>query len=252
MNTSEETLKAQARAKLCLALDVETLSEAVNWTERLSPWIGLFKVGFQLFTREGPAVVRAIQKAHGAIFLDLKYHDIPNTVAQAARAAVDLEVKIFNIHIPGGETMMRRTAEAVKEQSEKQQKTAPKVLGVTVLTSLSEQDLKKDGVTTPLKDIVIRRAMWAKACGLDGVVCSSQEISAIKTACGDQFTLLTPGIRPAWSQADDQKRIMTPEKAVAQGVDHMVVGRPLTQAKQPEKAAEKLFEEVFTALKNSQ
>lgn len=236
----------EVKDRICLALDVDSLEQAADLAKRLSPWIGMFKIGFQLFTSAGPQVVEAVLKGGGRVFLDLKYHDIPNTVAQAARVVTRMGVTVFNVHCLGGVRMMEGVAEAVREEAVLAGVKQPLVLGVTVLTSHGPDELKKElHIPDPLEDYVTHLASNAKKAGLGGVVCSPHEIARVRKACGPDFVLVTPGIRPAWSVSkDDQKRIMTPAKAIATGATHIVIGRPILQAKDPEMAAKRLLEEI--------
>lgn len=223
--------------KICLALDVDTLDEVNRLVSDLAKHVGVFKVGKQLFTRFGPEVVERIHKHGGQVFLDLKFHDIPNTVKQAARACADLGVKMFNIHASGGHRMMAAAMDGVA-----QSKSKPIVLAVTVLTSLSEAEMQADlHVAGSLQNHVLHLAALAKKSGVNGVVCSPQEISMVRTLCGVGFVILTPGIRPTWASQDDQQRVMTPQEAIDRGADYIVIGRPITAAKDPVDAANKIF-----------
>jgi orotidine-5'-phosphate decarboxylase len=233
------------KRKICVALDVNTLSEAKALAKRLSPWVGVFKIGSQLFTSEGPRIVEAIQDAGGNVFLDLKYHDIPNTVMQASIVAAKMGVFMFNIHTLGGSKMMRTVSERIEEEADKTSSKKPILLGITVLTSMSAEELKDDlKIEIPLDNYVVHLAKLAKNAGLDGVVCSPKEIKLIRDACGSEFVLVTPGIRPSWSSTDDQQRITTPEQAISDGADFIVVGRPITHAEKPELAAERILSEI--------
>ncbi len=238
--------KIAPKNKICFALDVDTEKEALYFVKLLSDYVGLFKVGMQLFTQTGPKLVEKIVSMGGQVFLDLKYHDIPNTVAHAARAAVSLGVSIFDIHASGGSYMMQKTVEAARSEADKSGLPPPKILAITVLTSLNETMLQKElHVDLPLKAQVKALAQLAKDSGADGAVCSPQEIGLIKDECGADFMALTPGIRPAWSVVtDDQQRIMTPAKAVSEGADIIVIGRPIRCAADPKQAAEKILAEI--------
>ncbi len=221
----------QARARLCLALDVPTVSEAEKVVAELRESVGMFKVGLQLFTSEGPQVVNQLQALGGKIFLDLKYHDIPNTVAEAARVATRLRVAIFNLHATGGEAMMKAAVEAASDEAQKLGIERPAVLAVTVLTSLSAEMLRDElAVDRPLPEQVVSLAGLAQRAGLDGVVASPQEIVPIRQSCGDGFIILTPGIRPAGTALQDQQRVMTPQEAVDAGANYIVIGRPIMKA----------------------
>lgn len=238
-------MNLSARDKLVLALDVDDLESAIKLVEKLKDYVGVFKVGSQLFTAEGPKIVQVINKSGGKVFLDLKFHDIPNTVARAAEVATKLGVYIFNVHTSGGYELMKGAAEAAKKTSLALGIRKPVILGVTVLTSINQEILEKEvGVKRDLKEQVVRLAKLAQTAGLDGVVASSQEISQIRNACGDDFLILTPGIRPADSALNDQKRVMTPKEALKKGADFLVVGRPIRNASDPVRAAKKIVKEM--------
>jgi orotidine-5'-phosphate decarboxylase len=202
--------------------------------------VGAVKLGKEFFTANGPVGVQRVAEVGLPIFLDLKYHDIPNTVAGAVRAAVPLAPFMLNVHAIGGATMMRAAADAAAEAGAKR----PMVLAVTVLTSLVTADLASVGVFGTVRDQVVRLALLAKDCGLDGVVCSAEEVVALRGACGRDFMLIVPGIRPSWAAAGDQKRIVTPADAVALGADFLVIGRPITTAANPAAAARRIGEEI--------
>lgn len=229
------------KEKLCLPLDVSDFDQAKRLIDELADVVGVFKVGKQLFTKVGPPVVEYIHKQGGRVFLDLKFHDIPNTVKGASQSCVDLGVFMFNVHAGGGLAMMQAAAEAVVKADPK-----PVVLGVTVLTSLSESVLQEElGVRRSLKDHVRSLAELTKKSGLSGVVASPHEIALIREACGADFVILTPGVRPSWAAKGDQERVMTPGEAVKAGADFIVVGRPITQSKDPREAAIRVVEEMM-------
>jgi orotidine-5'-phosphate decarboxylase len=211
--------------------------------------VGMFKIGKQLFTHAGPQAVRLIQDLGGEIFLDLKFHDIPNTVAKAAIEATRLGVKMFNVHASGSLEMMRFTVKEVERVSRQQKLRRPIMLGVTVLTSLGQEDLQRLGVEHKIADQVVRLALLTKEAGMDGVVASPHEVTDIRQACGQRFVIVTPGIRPADSQRNDQQRVMTPGHAVRAGVDYIVVGRPILEAQNPIMAARGIVAEMEDALK---
>ncbi|MEE4191830.1 MAG: orotidine-5'-phosphate decarboxylase [Halieaceae bacterium] len=213
---------------IIVALDFDSAEEAIDLVERLDPTLCRVKVGNELFTRGGPAMVRTLQERDFQVFLDLKYHDIPNTVAAAVRAAADLEVWMVNVHVAGGSRMMQAAREALEGREHR-----PLLIGVTVLTSMSEDDLAELGYTETPAERVQRLAGIARASGLDGVVCSAQESSMLREACGGEFTLVTPGIRLAGDDAGDQRRVVTPVDAVAAGSDYLVIGRSITRAQDP-------------------
>jgi orotidine-5'-phosphate decarboxylase len=232
----------EARQKIIFALDVHEFSEVEAWAARLAPHVGMFKIGKQLFTACGPAAVRMIQKHGGEVFLDLKYHDIPNTVAMACSEAARLGAQLFNLHALGGYEMMATTME--KLHREYPDGNRGRVLAVTILTSSTETTLRDVGIDYPVPDMVVRLATLAQRAGLDGVVASPQEVGLIRAACGKDFLIVTPGVRPAFAAADDQKRIMTPAEAVRAGADFLVIGRPISAAPDPVAAAEAIIDEI--------
>jgi orotidine-5'-phosphate decarboxylase len=219
--------------RLLVALDTVDLDRAVGWAKGLAGHVGGVKVGKEFFTSHGPVGVRAVTAGGLPLFLDLKYHDIPQTVAGAIRAALPLKPRLINVHAAGGAAMMKAAAAAAGEAGADR----PLLLAVTVLTSLDDADLAAVGVTSKTADQVLRLARLAQACGLDGVVCSGAEIAALRAACGADFALVVPGIRPPGAEAGDQKRVMTPAEALAAGADYLVIGRPITGAANPAQAA---------------
>jgi orotidine-5'-phosphate decarboxylase len=221
--------------KLIVALDVNTFKEAKRFVDRLFPKIKIFKIGPILFIACGPKAVELARKKGAGIFLDLKLHDIPNTVANAVRQATRLRVKMLTLHTCGGEEMLKKAAEAAREEAAKLKIKKPVLLGITVLTS------DKESANT--QKAVLERALLAKKSGLDGVVCSVHEAAAVRKACGKDFIIVTPGIRPKGGEAGDQKRVATAKDAIAAGVDYIVVGRPVLEAADPLKAVEALFKE---------
>ena len=234
------------RDRLIVALDLPSGSAATQMAERLQGYVGLFKVGSELFTAEGPVTVRYLVTTGHKVFLDLKFHDIPNTVRAAAREAAELGVTLLNVHASGGRKMMEAALEGVRSAVAPQQ-AGPKVLAVTVLTSLDARDLAELGISGTPMEAVVRLARLAQTAGLDGVVASAREISAIRHACGPDFLIVTPGIRPASTDANDQARIATPASAIAAGADYLVVGRPITGAPDPAAAADAVVAEMDTA-----
>jgi len=221
-------MMASPDPRVIVALDFANAEAALALVARLSPALCKLKVGKELFVRAGPALVEKLVGAGYAVFLDLKFHDIPNTTAQACRAAADLGVWMVNVHASGGLTMMRAAREAIGRAP-----AAPKLIAVTVLTSLGEADLREVGINCAPETQVERLARLAHTAGLDGVVCSAQEAPRLRQALADDFLLVTPGIRPADSAIGDQQRILTPARALAAGADYLVVGRPITQAADP-------------------
>ena len=239
---------SEVKQRLIVALDLADAARARTLATLLAPEVGMFKVGKQLFVNSGPDIVRMIHDLGGEVFLDLKFHDIPNTVAAAAVEATRLGVRLFNIHIFGYRDMMCQTAAAVEEVCENEGLRRPAVLGVTVLTSLNDSDLEALGIPEGVSAQVVRLARMAREAGLAGVVCSAREVPDIRRHCGDSFMLVTPGIRPAGQQAGDQKRVMTPGDAVAAGIDYIVVGRPITGADDPVEAARSVVAEMAEAV----
>lgn len=232
------------RERLIVALDVDTLDQAQGLVCQLASEVGMFKIGKQLFTHAGPQAVRLIQELGGEIFLDLKFHDIPNTVAKAAVEATRLGVKMFNVHASGSLEMMRATVKEVRRVCRQEKRRRPIMLAVTVLTSLNQDDLQRVGVERKVADQVVRLALLTKEAGMDGVVASPHEVADIREACGRRFVIVTPGIRPAAVSHNDQQRVMTPRDAVRAGVDYIVVGRPIVEAKDPVAAARSIVAEM--------
>lgn len=226
--------------RIIVALDTPDFKECKRWVRDLAGLVGMFKVGKELFTSVGPDAVRYIHDQGEEVFLDLKFHDIPNTVYRAAEAAARLGVKMFNVHCSGGSAMMRAAKEAVAGGRHR-----PWVLGVTVLTSLGEKELSRElGVKAPLKKQVLHLAKMGEAAGLDGVVASAEEVPMIKKSIGIHFKVVTPGIRPLWSVKGDQVRVVTPREAFKRGADYIVVGRPITGAKDRKGAARRVADEL--------
>jgi orotidine-5'-phosphate decarboxylase len=246
MASKLELLRARKsmRERLIVALDVDDLERAKAFVRMLAGEVGMFKVGKQLFTHAGPHVVRLIHELGGEIFLDLKFHDIPTIVAKAAIEATRLGVKMFNVHASGSLDMMRTTVTEVRRVCRQENRSRPIMLAVTVLTSLDQSDLKKLGVNGEVADQVVRLALLTREAGMDGVVASSHEIADIREACGRRFVIVTPGIRPLSGKRDDQRRVMTPAEAMRSGVDYIVVGRPILQAKDPVTAAREIVAEM--------
>ncbi len=230
-----------ARSKIIFALDVNGVAEIDRYAEMLSDKVGMFKVGKELFTACGPDAVRAVQRHGGQVFLDLKYHDIPNTVAKAMLEAARLGVQLANLHALGGAEMMETAASAVRKEFGNDR---PRLLAVTILTSSTAETLRGVGIDHPVQDMVVRLAKLAQEAGMDGVVASPQEIGLIRAVCGPDFLIVTPGVRPAFASADDQKRIMTPAEAVAAGADYLVIGRPIAKADDPAAAADLITAEI--------
>ncbi len=239
-----------AKNRLVFALDVDSFEEAEHWVKLLHEKVGVFKVGKQLFTRCGPDVVRMIRAEGGEVFLDLKYHDIPNTVAMAGVEACRLGVKMFNVHALGGPEMMQATTSKIDALCASGEVARPLLLAVTILTSSTEETLRAVGIECPVAEMVPRLARLAKDSGMDGVVASPKEVGLIRDACGKNFVIVTPGVRPAFASMDDQKRVTTPAEAVTAGADYLVIGRPISAAADPVAAADLILEEIEGALRN--
>lgn len=238
----------QIRNPIVVALDVETAEQALTLVERLRGTVGMFKVGKQLFTAAGPDIVRRIMGMGEQVFLDLKFHDIPNTVAKAGIEAARLGVSIFNVHAMGGSKMMRAVADAVSETAKREGIARPLILGVTVLTSQTQESLSEVGIERRLEDEVVALAQLCEKSGINGVVASPQEIVPIRKAVDNPgFVILTPGVRPAGAALNDQSRVMTPGEAIKAGATFLVVGRPITAADDPVMAAQKILEEIKPA-----
>lgn len=232
--------------KLLVALDVDTGARALELAGALKDLAGGFKVGSRLFTLEGPDLVRKLEALGARVFLDLKLHDIPNTVAQAVDAAVQTGAWMINVHASGGLSMMQAAAKAGREAAERLRRPPPLLIGVTVLTSMDESGLRESGVQRSLLDQVLALAKMTLAAGLDGVVSSPQETASIRQACGSQFTIVTPGIRGASAGAErhDQVRTMGPAEAIRAGASYIVVGRPIIAAPDPRAAAKAIADEL--------
>ena len=223
--------------RLIVALDVDTRERAEKLVDELGPHVGMFKVGKELFTAEGPEMVRSIVTAGGRVFLDLKFHDIPNTVAKAVGAASRLGAFFVSVHATGGRAMLEAAASALPAEG-------TQLLGVTVLTSHTDESLRETGARGTVLETVRQLAVLARESGVDGVVCSPHEISLIREAAGDDLVIVTPGIRPKGSAKGDQARVTTPSEALRLGCDYIVVGRPITEAASPKDAAKAIVEEL--------
>ncbi|MBP2232185.1 orotidine-5'-phosphate decarboxylase [Azospirillum agricola] len=228
-------------SRIFCAVDTTEIDSARRIAAQVNGSVGGIKLGLEFFIAQGPAGVRAVIGEDGPpLFLDLKLHDIPNTVASGIRSALPLKPAFMTIHTSGGGAMMRAAAEAAASGGANR----PKILAVTVLTSLDEGDLETVGQATPVAEQVKRLALLARESGIDGVVCSPAEVALLRAACGPDFILMVPGIRPVWAATNDQKRFMTPAEAVAAGADHLVIGRPITGDADPAAAARRILSEI--------
>jgi orotidine-5'-phosphate decarboxylase len=241
-----------ARQRLVFALDVDNFEDARSWVERLAGKVGVFKVGKQLFTRCGPEVVRMAADSGAEVFLDLKYHDIPNTVAKAGLEAARLGVRMFNVHALGGREMMEALVAEIDKFAPRGTPGRPLLLAVTILTSSNDDTLREIGIDRPVTEMVPRLAKMAKDAGMDGVVASPKEVGLIRAACGDDFAIVTPGVRPSFASQDDQKRVTTPADALRAGADYLVIGRPISAATDPAEAADQIIAEMQHALLGGQ
>jgi len=233
--------------KLIVALDFSSLADATAMAEQLTGVADMFKIGLELFSAEGPAALRAVAAIGGPVFYDAKLLDIPNTVAGAAANITAAGVGMFNVHATGGGEMMRGAVRAAANQVARLGIARPLVVGVTVLTSIDDQRLREIGVVRSMREQVVTLARMAQDAGLDGVVASPHEIGDVKDACGRAFIVITPGVRPTWADAGDQKRVMTPRQAAVAGADYVVVGRPITRAEAPAEAARRIRQELSSA-----
>jgi orotidine-5'-phosphate decarboxylase len=241
-------MKRDAKDFLIVSLDVPSIEESLVIVENLGPLVDFYKVGLELFTRGGPTIIEILKKREKKVFLDLKLHDIPNTVAGAVNAAIDMEVDLLTLHTLGGFEMMETAQKAVwKKKSEK-----PVMLGVTILTSLDEAFLEDVlGIEKTLNDEILDLASIAKSAGLGGVVASAEEVSLIKECCGKDFIVATPGIRLTGAKKDDQKRFTTPFDAIVNGSDYLVVGRPIIKSENMRKTAEAIIKEIKDGLRET-
>jgi orotidine-5'-phosphate decarboxylase len=245
------TFDAHPRSSLIVALDFDSLSSAVKFARQIADLVGMFKIGNQLFTAAGPSAVKEIAALGSGVFLDLKYHDIPNTVAGAVLSAAAMSgVQLVNVHALGGKAMMEAAAQAISAGIP-MGADRPRLLAVTILTSMDQRTMKEVGVGGTPKSRVVKLAQLAKEAGVDGVVASVQETKAIRKACGDGFLIVTPGVRPkdsaVESSPDDQSRKATPMEAIRAGADFLVVGRPILAAPDPRAAAQSIVDEIAAA-----
>jgi len=235
---------ADPKDKIIFALDVDHFADAQRWVNLLKDHVGVFKVGKQLFTHAGPKVVDMIRQKGQKVFLDLKYHDIPNTVAKAGEEATKLNVTMFNLHALGGIEMMKKTVEASRAMAKSLGVPKPIILAVTILTSMDENALREVGIQGSLLEEVGRLASLASKAGIDGVVASPQETGMIRERCGEKFLIVTPGIRAPSDKKDDQKRTLTPKEAISAGANYLVIGRPIKEAKDPLEAVQRIIEDI--------
>ena len=229
-------MNSRSAGQIIVALDVATNEEALRLVTELSPDVGFFKIGLQLYTAAGPGLARDISGLGPKVFLDLKLHDIPNTVAKAVEAAGKLGVKMLTIHLSGGSEMIRAAVKARQNDM--------LILGVTVLTSSTDETLRETGIPAAIDNQVLRLARLGVSAGIDGLVASPHEARALRTEFGDQIKIVTPGVRPSWSEPGDQKRFMTPREAIAAGADYLVIGRPITAHPKPREAVTRILSEL--------
>jgi orotidine-5'-phosphate decarboxylase len=233
-----------ANSRLIVALDFSTFDEVKKIVTQLGDTVTYYKVGMELHYAAGPAVITYLKDAQKNVFLDLKLHDIPNTVARSAAALTRLGVDMLNVHASGGPAMMSAAAEAVAEEADKRGAVKPSLIAVTILTSINCHEWAALQQTVPIAEQAVYLARLAKECGFDGVVASAQEAANIRTACGSEFHIVTPGIRPIGADSNDQSRITTPSEALAAGSSHLVVGRPITASADPAAAARQIIDEM--------
>lgn len=238
-------IELNGKERLIVALDVPTMDEALALVEELKDEVGMFKVGLELFTHCGTKLLDELKRLEAPVFFDGKFHDIPNTAAAASREIARRGVEMFNVHAQGGSEMIKAAQKAAHEAADMAKVKRPILLAVTVLTSISQEILTNDlGITDQVDQVVGRYANLAFKSGADGVVASAKEVPIIRSQVGSKFIIVTPGIRPAWASDDDQKRIVTPKQAVEMGTDYVVVGRPITRAKDRKDAAKRIAEEL--------
>lgn len=240
-----QKLEIKGKDRLIVALDVASMDEALSLVDELKGEVGLFKVGLELFTNCGTKLLDELKRLEAPVFFDGKFHDIPNTVSAASREIAKKGVEMFNVHAVGGGEMIRAARKAADESAASAGVKSPILLAVTVLTSMSQEVLSEElGIKENVEAVVARYASLAKAAGANGVVASAKEVKVIREVCGQDFLIVTPGIRPSWASDDDQKRIVTPKQAVELGTDYVVVGRPITKAANRKDAAKRVAEEL--------
>ena len=243
VGSSKENISRVIGSRIIVALDFSSVDDALGLVKTLDPATCRVKVGKELFTRAGPSFIETLHEMGFEVFLDLKFHDIPNTVAKACRAAADLGVWMVNVHALGGRRMMEAARDAIKDANHR-----PLLIAVTILTSMGEEDLQEIGLPAEPEANVLRLAQLAERSGLDGVVCSPREVAALRQTVSESFSLVTPGVRPAGVSTDDQKRVTTPEDAIRTGSSYLVIGRPITQAENPRAALEKINSAILPHL----
>jgi len=243
------TTKTQVKDHLIVALDTSSEKEAIKLIETLSDQIGYFKVGLEIFTSVGPKIIQIIKDKGAKVFFDGKFLDIPNTVSGAVSNLVRHRVDMLNVYMSGGIKMLHEAKNAINNACEIHNLQPPKLLGVTVLTSISSDVLQNDlKVQTQIDEYVLHLAMIAFKNNLDGIICSPNEAKLIREATNKDFLIVTPGIRPSWAETHDQERVATPKEAILNGASHIIIGRPITQSKDPKGAAKKILEEIELAL----
>lgn len=236
-----------AAERLICAIDTADLDEARRLAEGLAGAVGMLKLGLEFYVAHGAAGVGSLAAGGAPVFLDLKFHDIPNTVAAAVRATARAAPAMLTVHASGGAAMMRAAAAAAMRLADPDTGARPRVLAVTILTSFDDEDAASVGMAGTVMDLVRRSAALAQSCGLDGAIASAREVAMLRAECGPDFTLVAPGVRPGWASADDQKRIVTPAEALRQGADYLVIGRPITRADDPGAAARRIAAEMAEA-----
>jgi orotidine-5'-phosphate decarboxylase len=233
---NSEPMGENGASKIIVALDVPTAEEALRLVRDLSGVVSFFKIGLQLYTAEGPQIVAGVRASGASVFLDLKLHDIPNTVGKAVSAAANLGVAMLTVHLSGGSKMLSAAAADCPPNL--------MLLGVTVLTSSTAETLRETGVESSVEDQAIRLAKLGASAGVGGLIASPHELSALRQAVGDAMYIITPGVRPAWAAADDQKRFTTPREALIRGANYLVIGRPITAQPNPREAAQRIIDEI--------
>ena len=230
--------------KIIVALDVNDLEKVERLVDQLRPVVKIFKIGSELFTSCGIQAIDVVRRKGCKVFLDLKFHDIPNTVMKASRAAAKQNIYMMTVHAMGGLTMMKKAVESAREEADRLQISPPLILGVTVLTSLDKKDMQSVGIDGAVDEEVLRLVKLSEKAGLDGVVASAKEVPKIRKVVKEDFLIVAPGIRPSWSQKKDQKRVVTSKEAIDMGADYLVIGRPIKAEDDPLTAAERIIEEI--------